>query len=147
MNLIRLLLPLVPSLLQLLPVEQLPKRHLARRLALRAALIVVPLILLLAAAVFAVAALYMALAEALSPAAAAGILALVLCLVAAVEAAIVLYLERVTEARQAGAARESREHLAHSLEGAGRLIAAKPVPSVLVAVAAGALVALLARRR
>ena len=147
MNLLRVLLPLLPSLLRLLPEEQRPARHLGRRIALRAALIVVPLMLLLAAAVFAVAALYLALAEALSPAAAAGIVALVLCLIAAVEAAIVLYLERVTEARQAQAARANRDQLMQTLEGAGRVIAAKPVPSVLVAAAAGALVALLSRRR
>ena len=147
MSLLRLLLPLLPSLLQLLPAEQRPTRHLGRRLALRAALIVVPVILLIAAAIFAVAALYMALAEALSPAAAAGIVALALCLLAAVEAAIVLYLERVNEARQAQAAREARDSLTHSMESVGRLIVAKPVPSVLIAAAAGALVALLSRRR
>ena len=147
MNLLRLLLPLLPSLLQLLPAEQRPARHLGRRLALRAALIVVPVILLTAGAIFAVAALYMALADALSPAAAAGIVALALCLLAAAEAAIVLHLERASEARQAQAAREARDDLAQSMASVGRLIAAKPMPSVLIAAAAGAVIAILSRRR
>ena len=133
MNLLRLLLPLLPALLRLVPEAPQATHHLGRRLAVRTALVLIPVVLLLAAAYFAVATVYMALAVALS--------------VAGLEAAIVLALDRAAEARRAQAARDAREGLLAPLQEAGKLIAAKPLPSVLLAVAAGAVVALLSRRR
>ena len=147
MNLLRLLLPLLPALLRLVPEAPQATHHLGRRLAVRTALVLIPVVLLLGAACFAVAAVYMALAVALSPPAAAAIVAAGLCVLAGLEAAIVLALDRAAEARRAQAARDAREGLLAPLQEAGKLIAAKPLPSVLLAVAAGAVVALLSRRR
>ena len=90
----------------------------------------------------------MALADALSPPAAAAIVGAGLCVLAGLEAAVVLALDRAAEARRAaGGARRAGEALLAPLQEAGRLIGAKPLPSVLLAVAAGAVVALLRRRR
>ena len=148
MSLLQQLLPLLPALLKLLPVDTpAPQRHFWRRLALRAALILVPVLLLLVAAAFALAALYMALAEAMSPSAAAAIVALILCLLVGLEAILVIALDRASDNRRAQAAQQARERMAEPLEEVGRLIRAKPVGSVLVAAAAGTLVALLGRRR
>ena len=99
------------------------------------------------AAAFAIAALYMALAETLSPPAAAGIVALILCFLVGLEAIVVLVLDRAAENGRAQAARREREQMPEPLEEVGRLIRTKPLASVLVAAAAGTLVALLGRRR
>jgi len=146
-SLLRLLLPLLPELLRFLPEAPHATQHLGRGLAVRAAIVLIPLLLLLTAAFFAIAAAYMALAEALSPPAAAAIMALALCGLAGLEAAVVIALNRAAEKRRAQAAQRAREELLQPLEEAGRLIGAKPLPSVLVAMAAGTLVALLGRRR
>ena len=116
-------------------------------MALRVALVLIPVLLLLVAASFAIAALYMVLADALSPPAAAAIVALILCGLVGLEAILVIALERVNDNRQAQAAQRAREQLLDPLEEVGRLIRAKPLPSVLVAMVAGALVTLLGRRR
>lgn len=148
MSLLRQLLPLLPALLKLLPADvQSPPRHVWRRLALRVALILIPVLLLLVAAAFAIAALYMALAETLSPPAAAAIVALILCLLVGLEAIVVLTLDRAAEDRRTEAAQRAREQMLEPLEEVGRLIQAKPLASVLVAAAAGTVVALLGRRR
>ena len=148
MSLLRQLLPLLPTLLKLLPTDTpAPPRHFWRRLALRVALILIPVLLLLVAAAFAIAALYMALAETLSPPAAAGIVALILCVLVGLEAIVVLVLDRAAENGRAQAARREREQMPEPLEEVGRLIRTKPLASVLVAAAAGTLVALLGRRR
>jgi ElaB/YqjD/DUF883 family membrane-anchored ribosome-binding protein len=57
---------------------------------------------------------------------------------------VVIALDRTRQVRRAKA---SRDAMLLPLQEAGRLIAAKPLPSVLVAAVAGALVALLVRRR
>jgi hypothetical protein len=145
-SLLRLLLPLLPELLRLLPEAPHATQHLGRGLAVRAAIVLIPL-LLLTAAFFAIAAAYMALAEALSPPAAAAIMALALCGLVGLEAAVVIALNRAAERRRAQAAQRAREDLMQPLEEAGRLIGAKPLPSVLLAMAAGTLVALWGRRR
>ena len=148
MSLLQQLLPLLPALLKLLPADApAPRRHFWRRLALRVALILIPVLLLLVAAAFAIAALYMALAETLSPPAAAGIVALILCFLVGLEAIVVLVLDRAAENGRAQAARREREQMPEPLEEVGRLIRTKPLASVLVAAAAGTLVALLGRRR
>ena len=147
MSLLRLLLPLLPELLRLLPEAPHATQHLGRDLALRAALVLIPVLLLLTAACFAIAAAYMALAESLSPPVAATIMALALCGLAGLEAAVVIALNRAAEKRRAQAAQRAREDLMQPLEEAGRLIGAKPLPSVLLAMAAGTLVALWGRRR
>jgi small-conductance mechanosensitive channel len=148
-SLLRLLLPLLPELLRLLPEAPHATQHLGRGLAVRAAIVLIPLLLLLllTAAFFAIAAAYMALAEALSPPAAAAIMALALCGLVGLEAAVVIALNRAAERRRAQAAQRAREDLMQPLEEAGRLIGAKPLPSVLLAMAAGTLVALWGRRR
>jgi small-conductance mechanosensitive channel len=146
-SLLRLLLPLLPELLRLLPEAPHATQHLGRGLAVRAAIVLIPLLLLLTAAFFAIAAAYMALAEALSPPAAAAIMALALCGLVGLEAAVVIALNRAAERRRAQAAQRAREDLMQPLEEAERLIGAKPLPSVLLAMAAGTLVALWGRRR
>jgi hypothetical protein len=146
-SLLRLLLPLLPTLLNLLSEAPQAPRQLARRLALRAALILIPVALLLVGAGFAVAAAYLALAEALSPAAAAAIVALVMCLLAGLEAAVVIAMDRAATRQRAQSARNGRAELLAPLQEVGRLIEAKPLSSVLVAAAAGAVVAVLTRRR
>ena len=148
MSLLQQLLPFLPALLKLLPADARSQpRHVWRRLALRIALILIPVLLLLVAAAFAIAALYMALAEALSPPAAAAIVALILCLLVGLEAIVVLALDRAAEDRRAEAAQRAREQMLEPLEEVGRLIQAKPLASVLVAAAVGTVVALLGRRR
>lgn len=147
MNLLRLLLPLLPALLKLLPEAQQTTRHLGRRVALRAVLILIPVLLLLIAAGFAIAAAYMALAAALTPHAAAAIMALALTLIAALEATVLLIRDRSAGQRRAEAARAARASMLQPLEEVGRQIGAKPVQSVLLAAAAGAVVAMLGRRR
>ena len=148
MSLLQQLLPLLPALLKLLPADTpAPPRHFWRRLALRVALILIPVLLLLVAAAFAITALYMVLAETLSPPAAAGIVALILCVLVGLEAIVVLVLDRAAENGRAQAARREREQMPEPLEEVGRLIRTKPLASVLVAAAAGTLVALLGRRR
>lgn len=147
MSLLRLLLPLLPALLKLLPEAQQTTRHLGRRMALRAVLILIPVLLLVIAAGFAIAAAYMALAAALSPHAAAAIMALALTLIAALEATVLLVRDRSTEQRRAEAARAARASMLLPLQEVGRQIGAKPVQSVLLAAAAGAVIALLGRRR
>ena len=148
MSLLQQLLPLLPALLKLLPADARSQpRHVWRRLALRVALILIPVLLLLVAAAFAIAALYMVLAETLSPPAAAGIVALILCVLVGLEAIVVLVLDRAAESRRAEAAQRERERMLEPLKEVGRLIEAKPLASVLVAAAAGTLIALLGRRR
>lgn len=144
MSVLRLLVPLLPALLKLLPEATQATGHFGRALALRVALVLIPVLLLLVAACFAVAAIYLALAEAWSPPAAAALVALGLCVLAGLEAVVVIALDRARQVRRAEA---SREAMLLPLQEAGKLIAAKPLPSVLVAAVAGALVALLARRR
>lgn len=140
MNLLRLLLALLPEV----PQATYP---LGRRLALRAALILIPVLLLLGAACFAIAAAYLALAAALSPPAAAAIIALALGLLAVLEAVTVIALDRSAEERTARAARAARQSLLAPVEEAERQIAARPITSVLAAMAAGAVAAWLLRRR
>lgn len=144
MRLLRLLLPLLPVLLKLLPEATQATGHLGRKLVLRVALVLIPVLLLLVAACFAVAAIYLALAEAWSRPAAAALVALGLCVLAGLEAIVVIALDRARQVRRAQA---SRDAMLLPLQEAGKLIAAKPLPSVLVAAVAGALVALLVRRR
>lgn len=144
MSLLRLLLPLLPVLLKLLPEATQATGHLGRKLVLRVALVLIPVLLLLVAACFAVAAIYLALAEAWSRPAAAALVALGLCVLAGLEAIVVIALDRARQVRRAQA---SRDAMLLPLQEAGKLIAAKPLPSVLVAAVAGALVALLVRRR
>ena len=146
MSLLRLLLPLLPTLLKLLPdAAQVPRRF-GRRLALRTALILIPVLLLLVGAGFALAAAYMVLADVLSPPAAAAIVALALCLLAGLEALIVMALDREAEGRRVQAARDTRAELLAPLEELGRQIEARPLQSVLLAAAIGAVVAWLGRR-
>jgi hypothetical protein len=139
-NLLRLLLALLPEV----PQATYP---LGRRLALRAALILIPVLLLLGAACFAIAAAYLALAAALSPPAAAAIIALALGLLGVLEAVTVIALDRSAEERTARAARAARQSLLAPVEEAERQIAARPITSVLAAMAAGAVAAWLLRRR
>ena len=113
----------------------------------RAALILIPVLLLLGAACFAIAAAYLALAAALSPPAAAAIIALALGLLAVLEAVTVIALDRSAEERTARAARAARQSLLAPVEEAERQIAARPITSVLAAMAAGAVAAWLLRRR
>jgi hypothetical protein len=141
-----LLLPLLPELLRLLPEAPQATQHFRRGLALRAALVLTPVLLLFAAACFGIAAAYMALADALSPPTAAAIVALALCGLAGLEAMVVIALNRAADKRRAQAAQRAREELLQPLDEVGRLIGTKPLPSVLVAMAAGILVALLGRR-
>ena len=147
MSLLRLLLPLLPTLLKLLPETPRAPRQLGRRLALRTALILIPVLLLLVGAGFAVAAVYLALAEALSPAAAAGIVALAMCLLAGLEAAVVIAVDRAAVRRRSLASRDARAELLAPIQQIGRVIEAKPLPSVLAAAAVGLVLALLSPRR
>lgn len=147
MNLLRLLIPLLPTLLGLLPEAKLGTGSFARRLALHAELIAVIAVLLVTAFGFAVAAAYMALAAALTPHAAAAIMALSLCLLAGMAAVALFALNRTAERRRAQAMEAARDRALLPLQELGRQIGAKPVQSLALAAAAGALAAWLGRRR
>lgn len=143
----RLLLLLLPTLLTLLPEPPQAARQLGRRLALRVALVLIPLLLVLVAACFTVAALDMALADCLSPSAAVAIVALALCLLAALETVVVVALDSASQGRRAQAARDAQASLLVPLQDVGRPIGGKPLPSVLAAVVVGTVVAWVVRRR
>jgi hypothetical protein len=144
-SLLRLLLPLLPEILQLLPEARLESRRLTRRFALQAELILALTLILVAATGFAVAAGYMALAEALSPAAAAAIVALCLCFVALLVGMTLMLLNRQWEARRARAPNGGNSLL--PLAELARQVEAKPVQSIVIAAAIGLIVASLGRRR
>ena len=119
MKLLRQLLPLLPTLLELLPAPpQAAARDATRRLAAQAVLAVLALVLLAVAFGFALAGAYLALAAALGRAA-----------------------KRERErARQA-----VPENTLAPLHELGRQVEAKPLESVAIAAAAGAIVAWLGR--
>ncbi|MFZ1431311.1 MAG: hypothetical protein WAS21_31700 [Geminicoccaceae bacterium] len=147
MNFLRLLLPLLPTLLKLLPeVQQATTHHLARRLMLHAALIAIPVLLLLLAFAFASAASFMALETVVSPHAAAAIMALGLCGLAALVAVVLILLDRAAERRREQALATARASALAPLHEAGRLIANKPLQSMALAAAAGVVLAWLGRR-
>lgn len=147
MNFLRLLLPLLPTLLKLLPeAQQATTHHLARRLMLHAALIAIPVLLLLLAFAFASAAAFMALETAVSPHAAAAIMALGLCCLAALVAVALILLDRAAERRREQALAVARANALAPLHEASRLIAGKPLQSMALAAAAGVVLAWLGRR-
>jgi hypothetical protein len=144
---LRLLLPLLPTLLKLLPeVQQATTHHLARRLMLHAALIAIPVLLLLLAFAFASAAAFMALETVVSPHAAAAIMALGLCCLAALVAVVLILLDRAAERRREQALAVTRANALAPLHEASRLIASKPLQSMALAAAAGVVLAWLGRR-
>lgn len=146
MNFLRLLLPLLPSLLKLLPEAQQATHHLTRRLILHAALIAIPVMLLLLAFAFAAAAAFMALETVVSPHVAAVVMALSLCVLAALVAAVLIVLDRAAESRRQRALAAAQANLLAPLHEAGRLVGSKPLQSVLLAAAAGVVAAWLVRR-
>ena len=147
MNLLRLLLPLQPTLLGLLPEAQRGPRKLARRWALHAELVAAVAILLLTAFGFAVAASYMALAASLTPHTAAAIVALGLCLLAGGAAGILYAINRKSAQRRAEAMQAARERALLPVQELGRQIGRQPLQSVLIAAAAGVVLSWLGRRR
>jgi hypothetical protein len=150
--LLRLLVPLLPTLLRLLPSEQ--GRERVRRITLRVGLTAAAGVLAVIAFAFALAAFYMAMATVLTPPAAAAVVAFALLLLA-----LLLVLIGVLAARRPVRAATvhgqapvvSRE----GLESAGlaaltsvvRQIERKPVESVLIATVLGMVVSLFNRRR
>lgn len=147
MNFLRLLLPLLPTLLKLLPeVQQATTHHFARRMMLHAALIAIPVLLLLLAFGFASAAAFMALETVVSPHAAAAIMALGLSCMAALVALVLILVDRAAERRREQALAIARANALAPLHEAGRLIADKPLQSMALAAAGGVLLAWLARR-
>lgn len=147
MRFLPLLLSLAPSLLQLLPGEREAARALARRMAVRAVLTGLMALLLLVAAGFVVAAAYMALAQAYGPPLGAALVACGLVVLAFACAAGMALLQRPA-GRPPGAASwdATRAAAMAPLDELKRHVETKPVQSVLIAAAAGALVALLRRR-
>ena len=147
MSLLRLLLPLLPTLLRVLPEARQVTHYVGRRLVLRSALLLIPVLLLLVAAGFAIAAVYLTLAARVSPPAAAGLVALGLALLAGIEALVVIALDRMAERRREQSARAMRDELLAPLHQVERQIGARPLSSVLVAAVVGAVVASLQGRR
>lgn len=147
MKFLPLLVSLAPQLLQLLPGEREAARAMARRMAIRAVLGTLMVLLLLVAAGFALAGAYMALAGHYGPPAGAGILAAGLVLLALL-CAVGMALGDRPASRTPGSATwdATRAAALAPLDELKRTVESKPVQSVLVAAAAGALLALLRRR-
>lgn len=146
MKLVGLLLRLLPTLVDLLPIQGGAGRHLAVRLTLRAAILMAIVSLASLAVLAGIAAMIMGLAEALGYPAALGISALILLIAAGVLLAGLLIADRRAD-RQAAAAREASIGAAMApLLGAVRQIERKPLQSALLALAAGAVLGLLRRR-
>ncbi|MFO1067178.1 MAG: hypothetical protein U1E14_01495 [Geminicoccaceae bacterium] len=147
MRFLPLLVSLAPQLMQLLPGEREAARAMARRMAMRAVLGTVMVLLLLVAAGFALAAAYMALAERYGPPAGAAVVAGGLVLLALLCAVGMMLGERPAT-RPPGAATwdATRAAALAPLDELKRTVESKPVQSVLIAAAAGALVTLLRRR-
>ena len=147
MKFLPLLVSLAPQLLQLLPGEREAARAMARRMAIRAALGTLMVLLLLVAAGFALAGAYMALAGHYGPPAGAGILAAGLVLLALLCAVGMALGDRPASRTPGSATWDSTRAAALApLDELKRTVESKPVQSVLVAAAAGALLALLRRR-
>jgi hypothetical protein len=146
-KLLRLLLPLLPTLLGLLPEARQGTLNFGRRLALNAELVAVAVVLLATAFGFAVAAAYMALAAALTPPAAAAIVALGLALLAGLAVLALLAVNRAGDRRRAQALNAAREQALAPLNELGRQIGARPLQSLAIAAAVGMVTAWLGRRR
>jgi hypothetical protein len=145
-NLAGLLLRLLPTIVDLIPIQGSAGRHLAVRLTLRAGILMAIVSLASLAVLAAIAAMIMGLAEAFGYPTALGITALVLMTTAGVLLATLLLIDRRAD-RQAAAAREASIGAAVApLLAAARQIERKPLQSTLLALAAGAVLGLLRRR-
>jgi hypothetical protein len=146
-KLLRLLLPLLPTLLGLLPEARQGTLNFGRRLALNAELVAVAVVLIATAFGFAVAAAYMVLAAALTPHAAAAIMALGLDLLAGLAVVALLAVNRAGDRRRAQALNAAREQALAPLNELGRQIGARPLQSLAIAAAVGMVTTWLGRRR
>ncbi len=146
MNLLRLLLPLLPELVKLLPGARQEARRMTRRFVLEAELAVALVLLLLLAAGFAIAAAYMTLAAALTPPAAAAIMALCLLVLGLMVGGVLALLHRDWAMRGARTRDDAGDVAYKELARLGRQIEAKPVQSVLIAAVVGVVAASLGRR-
>ena len=147
MNLVGLLLRLLPTIVSLLPIQGSAGRHLAVRLTLRAGILLAIVSLASLAVMAAIAATIMGLAEAFGYPAALGISALILLTTGRVLLAALLVVDRRAD-RQTAATREASIGAAlEPLLATIRQIERKPLQSALLALAAGAVLGLLRRRR
>jgi fucose permease len=146
-NLVGLLLRLLPTIVSLLPIQGSTGRHLAVRLTLRAGILLAIISLASLAVMAAIAATIMGLAEAFGYPVALGISALILLTTAGVLLAALLVVDRRAD-RQTAATREASIGAAmEPLLATIRQIERKPLQSALLALAAGAVLGLLRRRR
>lgn len=146
MNLVGLLLRLLPTIVDMLPLQGGAGRHLAVRLTLRAGVLMAIISLTSLAVLAAIAAMIMGLAEALGYPAALGISAVVLMMIAGVLLAGLLLVDRRADRRAAVAREASIGAAVAPLLAAVRQIERKPLQSTLLALAAGAVLGLLRRR-
>jgi hypothetical protein len=145
-NLAGLLLRLLPTIVDLIPIQGSVGRHLAVRLTLRAGILMAIVSLASLAVLAAIAAMIMGLAEAFGYPVALGVSALVLMTAAGVLLAALLLVDRRMD-RQAAADREASIGTAMApLLAAVRQIEKKPLQSTLLALAVGAVLGLLRRR-
>lgn len=146
MNLLGLVLRLLPTLIDLMPAQGSSGRHLAVKLTVRAGILMAIVSLSSLAVLAAIAAMIMGLAEAFGYPAALGVSALVLATAAGGLLAALLVVDRRAD-RRAAAAREASIGAAMApLSAALRQIEQKPLQSILLALAAGAMLGLLRRR-
>lgn len=153
---LRLLVPLLPTLLRLLPSEQ--GRERARRLLLRATLSAIAAVLAAIAFAFLIAAFYMAMTTVLTPPAAAAVVAVTLLIVALLLVMIGVLASRRPRRIEPAVGRSPVRSPVVSrdgIEAAGlaalmsvvRQVERKPLESVLIATALGMIVSLFNRRR
>jgi hypothetical protein len=141
-----LLLRLLPVLIEFLPQAAGLGRHAALRLTARAGVVLAIAALAGMAVLAGVAAMVMGLAESLGYPAALGLSAAVLLAVAGILVTALALYDQHTDRRAAAAREASIEALVGPLNLVGRSIGARPLQSVLLALAVGAAIGLMRRR-